>query len=55
MSAAEEKKQERTKARQQVTTASCTLTRAIDRGVVIDILTVLMVELEKAFDDFCNI
>ena len=51
MSAVEEKKQERTKAKQQVTSASCRLTRARD----IDILTVLMVELEKAFDDFCNI
>ena len=55
MSAVEEKKQERTKAKQQVTTASRRLTRAVDRGVDIDILTVLMVELEKAFDDFCII
>ena len=55
MSAVEEKKQERTKAKQQVTTASRGLTRAVDRGVDIDILTVLMLELEKAFDDFCII
>lgn len=55
MSAVEEKKQERTKAKQQVTTALRRLTRAVDRGVDIDILTVLMVELEKAFDDFCII
>ena len=38
----EEKKQERTKAKQQVTTASRTLTRAVHRGVDIDILTVLI-------------
>ena len=55
MSAVGEKKQGRTKAKQQVTTASRRLTRAVDRGVDIDILTVLMVELEKAFDDFCII
>ena len=48
MNAVEEKKQERTKAKQQVTTA-------VDRGVDNNILTVLMVELEKAFDDFCII
>ena len=45
------KKQERTKAKQQVTTASHRLTRAVDRGVDIDILTVLMVELEDFYDD----
>ena len=46
------RRQDRTKAKQQVTTASRWLTRAVDRGVDIDILTVLMVELEKVFHDF---
>lgn len=49
------KKQERTKAKQQVPTASRRLTRAVDRSLDIDILTVWMVELEKAFDDSCII
>ena len=55
MSGVEEKKQERTKAKQQVTNTSRRLTRAVDRGVDIDILTALVVELEKAYDDFCII
>ena len=51
MGAVEEKRRERTKAKQQVTTSSRRL-RAVDSGVGIDILTVLMVELEKAFEVF---
>ena len=53
MSGVAEKKQERTKAKQQVTDTSRRLARAVDRGVDIDILTALIVELEKAYDDFC--
>ena len=53
MSGVAEKKQERTQAKQQVTDTSRRLTRAVDRGVDIDILTALIVELEKAYDDFC--
>lgn len=48
-------KQERTKAKQQVTQASRRLTSAVDRNVDIDVLTVLMVELENVHDDFCVI
>lgn len=55
MSAVEEKKSERTKAKQQVTKASRRLLNAVDRGVDIDIVTALMVELEKAYDDFCTV
>ena len=51
----EDKKRERTKAKQQVTKASRRLTRAVDRNADIDVLTALMVELEKVYDDFCVI
>ena len=55
MSVVEDKKQERTKAKQQVTKASQRLTGAVDRNANIDVLTALMVELEKVYDDFCVI
>ena len=55
MSVVEEEKQERTKAKLQVTKASRRLTGAVERKADVDVLTVLMVELEKAFDDFCVI
>ena len=55
MSVVEDKKQERTKAKQQVTKASRRLTGAVDRNADIDVLTALMVELEKVYDDFCVI
>ena len=55
MSVVEEKKQERTKAKLQVTKASRRLTGAVERKADVDVLTVLMVELEKVFDDFCVI
>ena len=55
MSVVEDKKQERTKAKQHVTKASRRLTGAVDRNADIDVLTALMVELEKVYDDFCVI
>ena len=55
MSVVEDKKQERTKAKQQITKASRRLTGAVDRNADIDVLTALMVELEKVYDDFCVI
>lgn len=55
MSVEEEKKQERTKAKLQVTKASRRLTGAVERKADVDVLTVLMVELEKVFGDFCVI
>lgn len=55
MSVVEEKKQERTKAKVQVTKASRRLTGAIERKADVDVLTALMVELEKVYDDFCVI
>ena len=53
MSAVEDKKKKRTKTKRQVTKASQRLTGAVGRSVDIDILTALMVELEKAYNDFC--
>ena len=47
MSVVEDKKQERTKAKRQVTKASRMLTGAVDRNADIDVSTALMVELEK--------
>ena len=55
MSAVEDKKQERTKAKQQVTKASKRLTGAVERNADVDVLTAMMVELEKVYDDFCVI
>ena len=55
MSVVEEKKQDRTKAKQQVTKASRRLTGAVERKADIDVLTALMVELKKVYDDFCVI
>ena len=55
MSVVEDKKQERTKAKQQVTKASRRLTGAVDRNADIDVFTALMVELEKVYDDFCAV
>ena len=55
MSVVEDKKQERTKAKQQVTKASRRLTGVVDRNADIDVLTALMVKLEKVYDDFCVI
>ena len=52
MSAVEDKKQERTKAKQQVNKASRRLTGAVERKAD-DVLTAMMVELEKVYDDFC--
>ena len=47
MSVVEDKKQERSKAKQQVAKASRRLTGAVDRNSDIDVLTALMVELRK--------
>ena len=55
MSVVEDKKQERIKAKQQITKASQRLTGAVDRNADIDVLTALMVELEKVYDEFCVI
>lgn len=55
MSTVEDKKQERTKAKQQVTKASKRLTGAVERNADVDVLTAMMVELEKVYDDFCVI
>ena len=55
MSVVEDKKQEWTKAKQQVTEASRRLTGVADRNADIDVLTALMVKLEKVYDDFCVI
>ena len=38
-----------------MTKASRRLTGAVERKADVDVLTVLMVELEKVFDDFCVI
>lgn len=48
-----QKKQDRTKAKLQVTKASRRLTGAVERKADLDVLTVLMVELEKVYNDFC--
>ena len=55
MTVKEDKKQERTKAKQQVTKASRRSTGAVDRNADIDVFTALLVELEKVYDDFCVI
>lgn len=55
MSAVEDKKQERSRAKQQVTKASRRITGAVERKADVDVLTAMMVELEKVYDDFCVI
>lgn len=55
MNVVEEKKQERPNAKLQVTKASRRLTGAVERKADVDVLTLLMVELEKVYDDFCVI
>ena len=47
MSIVEDKKQERIKAKQQVTKASKRLTGAVERNADVDVLTAMMVELRK--------
>jgi len=53
MSGIEDKKQQRSTAKRAVTMAARRLTGSINRDVDMDILKCLMVDLEKAYDDFC--
>lgn len=55
MSAVEEKSRKEPRPSSKFLQPRVRLTRAVDRGLDIDILTALMVELEKAFDDSCII
>jgi hypothetical protein len=47
------KKQERSKAKTAVSLASRRLIGAAHRGTEYDVLKSLIIELEKAYDDFC--
>ena len=51
----EEKKRERSKAKQQVTTASRKLTSAVSREESFETLKALMIELDNNYDTFCEI
>ena len=51
----EDKKIERSKAKMGVTVASRRLIGAVNREREYDILKNLMIDLEKAYDDFCNV
>ena len=51
----EDKKIERSKAKMAVTVASRRLIGAVNRESEYDILKNLMIDLEKAYDDFCNV
>ena len=55
MSGVGEKKQERSKAKHLVTKASRRLTVAVSKDEDIDILRALMLELENAYDEFCDL
>ena len=51
----EDKKMERSKAKMAVTVASRHLIGAVNRESEYNILKNLMIDLEKAYDDFCNV